>query len=740
MFPHQKESANFVSGLLATPREYSSQDISVIISIRAHGGNPWVLERLAALRSFYNPSPHFIIVDFGSDTQYAEAMRAACTRDDLQYVRMDDTGVFSLSLARNAGAAASTSDLLYFTDIDFFSTPEYFGNLARYANDHDFRFIRDIVLNVPAYHLTEASTSAFYNTPKDLRRKYLEQIATIATENSPTSPVEFIAPYSNNFLCTRDFYQMVGGYDPEFRGHGSEDFELMIRFALYSRHAVLPAEIEKDLHKPTSAAFFSNRPYAGFRRLGEAVSFRSEIAGFRAFHFWHPCPPEDPWRQSNDWSRNRFATSLSRYLDSPEKLGHVDHMPREKTALCICRDAEHYGYFLPFRTLGYRLELMSDDSPETIALADQKLSAKDYDLFVVFNPYMKSHAGFFTLFEKAKETGVEVVVVERGALPSTIYYAPDVSYNDPDFRNYAENPPQMDTQSLHAADAICEKIRTGAWTLENLTGYQETLDHHSSQATNKPRVFIPLQLCDDMAVTKFVTPTQSYADFENSIVQTAEKYPDITFVVKAHPLNRQPFSGSAPNVLVCKNDDNVHAVIESCDATICYNSGVGLLSLIHGKPTFTIGNAFYNVPGTGHRLTNFAEAVAKFSNGAPPPDLDSVRTLIAWLVSRKYSYFMADDLIREFKERNSHGYKNIRVTQFNWKDIHLSLGRTSAQSRIGKKSYTNGRLGLMIGIDPMLIQSTFKPRGAFKNFVLNCTKRPWRRMMRRLKSTTESNP
>ena len=736
MFSYQKQSGNFATWALTPLLDYCSDNITAIICIRAHKNNPWVLDRLRLLAGYYQPTPRFLIIDFGSPQSHSEIIKSVCELQEFTYHRIDDTGLFSLSIARNEGASRATTDLLYFTDIDFVSPPEHFGDLARYANEHDFSVIRDVVLNLPAYHLTETRTSEFTEIDLKSRSRHLAQLGALAMERPKGEIADFIAPYSNNFLCTRDFFMMTGGYDSVFRGHGSEDFELMIRFALYTRNVELPTNITADCQSPARDRFFKPRPYLGFRRLGEAISFRAEIHGLKVFHLWHPRSINDPWHSFNDLKRNTFRASVAKYLEIPANLASVDYLSRSHKALCVCKDAEHYGYFLPFRALGYELNIIPDDSDNQIENAKQRIESGEIDLFLIFNPYMKSHARFQALYQLAKESGVQVVVVERGALPSSIYYAPDVSYNDPDYNNYDTNSPTPNPQAIAAVNEICEKIRSGSWTLENLSDYNETRRSYTHLTNSKGlKIFIPLQLSDDMAVTKFVRPGQSYADFEAAIRQTAIDHPDITFVVKAHPLNHNVFAGAGHNIRICKNEENVHAVIDICDFTICYNSGVGLLSLIHGKPTVSVGNAFYNVCNTGHRAENFSEAVSLITSGkCIPPSEIVMKRFLGWLISQKYSFFIADDDIRKFKHRNSHGYKNIMVTHFNWNGQSIPLGRISAMSRIQTTSYINGRLGLAIGMKPKWFRElSIDTRGPIKSFFINYLKRPARKLVNRLK-------
>lgn len=735
MFSYQSESGNFAPWLLNPPRIYNSSDITAIICIRAHEDNPWVIDRLKRLGDTYQPAPRFQIIDFGSQPEYAARIRVQCEHQGFDCHHVEDSGVFSLSIARNEGAAHASTDLLYFTDIDFVSCQSHFGALSRYASEHDFGTIRDIILNLPAYHLTKKYSDEFPRLlPRD-RARYLSQISNLGAERPKGDIVQFIAPYSNNFLCTRDFFMISGGYDSIFRGYGSEDFELMIRFANHTRSVQLPSKLSSDCQSPARESFFKPRPYVGFRRLGEAISYRAENAGLKTFHLWHPTPDNDSWRVYSDSHRNKLRASVAHYSDSPAMLASVDHIPKPLKALCVCKDPEHYGYFLPFRALGYQLIIIPDDSKKQLQRAEKIILERRVDTLMIFDPYIKSHQRFSHLFRLANEE-IKVIVIEHGALPSTICYASDVACNDPDFSNYDANPPSPDEAAFDAAEQIVARICSGHSTTGNLNDHEEPRHPQSPLADILGiKVLLPLQLPDETAVTEFIKPGQSYAAYESSINEVAACNPGISFIVMVQQQNPSVFTASTPNVIVCHNEDSVHALIEACDFTICYNSGIGLLSLIHGKPTITIGNAFYNVRDTAHRAACLQDALTLVNSGACcAPKRKAIQRFVAWLITRKYSFFKKDQRIDMPPLDRQNSFQSPMVTHLNWNGTSLPLGRTSALSHIQEGSYVNGRLGLAIGTEPSWFDNPqLHSRGPVKSFFLKYFKRPCRQFVRYLR-------
>ena len=719
MFSFQKESDNFAAWALNPPRTYNSCDITVVICIRAYEGNSWVIERLKILGNLYQPAPCFQIVDFGSEAKYAAAISEQCARQGFSYHHIDDPGTFSLGLARNQGALRASTDLLYFTDIDFVSCASHYGELAHYAEEHDFGIIRDIVLNIPAYHLTEKYSDEFMMLPPGDRTRYLNQLASLGAKRPKGDIMNFVAPYSNNFLCTRDFFMISGGYDPIFRGYGSEDFELMVRFACHTCSVQLPPELSNDCHSPLRDSFFKHRPYLGFRRLGEAVSFPAESSGFKTFHLWHPSIIDDAWHLHGDHSRDKLRLSTAKYLHSPTAFASVDHIAKPLKALCICKHPEHYGYFLPFRALGYELIDIQGDSEMEIRRAEQLISTRQVDAFMIFAPHMESHAPFYGLLEKAKRNEVELVIIEQGALPSTLSYQKDIFSNEHDFHDY--NIYRQSTPSHTDLDAACkilDKIRARS-SPEDLS-FKDRPSHAnaSRSSTQGIRVFLPLQQVADSAFNKPMKRSQAYAVIESEITRVALRHPDITFVVMLHPLKSKTLFTGTPNIITCKNEESIEVLINNCDFTIAYNFDMGILSLIHGKPAIIIGHSAQNSQGAVHYAGSLHDALLSLVSGAfSPPEPTDIQLITAWLITRKYSFFKVEN-------------HNIMITHLNWKGISLPLGRTSALGYIQENSYINGRLGLGIGLDVTPSQKCWaRVSSVWKLLFLKYLKYPCRRFV-----------
>ncbi|MGL4294187.1 MAG: glycosyltransferase [Aestuariivirga sp.] len=676
---------------------YSAKDITAVISIRLHASNTWLLERLRFFSNHYAPRPAVIVVDFGSEPEYSARIRDVCLEGGLRYVFVDDRGVYSNARARNIGVGLASTDLVFLSDLDFVFSHGFFAQLAGIAGRVGMQRYVDVVLMCAAYHLTESATKhvAALESPAKISER-LDYIAYHAVFEGRQGNVEFIAPYSNVFLMRRCCFDLTGGYDETFRGHGSEDFEYFVRLSRYSSAIPPPADVALDECGPLTAGFFGPKRYRGFRVVNSIVALPGLLSGLRAFHLHHPKMAADAWYKTNDWKRVRLKEVVDKYWGRPHHLLRIDAMARPNRVLCICLNPNHWGYFVPLRAAGYQIVPVFSDSSDAIEQARKAILDCTVDAVAIFNPYMKSHSRFLDVVRLARAR-LRTIVIERGALPATLYYAPDVAYADRSFSEVEFAAFEMSLDERRETLTYFETLRSGESTLEQSEKYETTARRHGASASRPQAVcFIPLQMSEDMAVTMFLRESQTYDDFVQSIDRVASSNPDITFIVKNHPLSKHDVDLKAPNVVIAERSDNIHALIDVSTFTVCYNSGVGLISLVHGRPTYTIGNAYYNRGGAGRFCNSLEEAVYRHRNDPHAPDADCVVRLVTWLRRHRYSVFTATDDIREHADRRSHGYREVTVTRLVLDGKAHELGRAAAAHPFSERSYGMGLLGLSL--------------------------------------------
>jgi predicted glycosyltransferase involved in capsule biosynthesis len=678
-------------------------DITLCYAIRASEITPWIIKRLKFALTYYDPMPNILIVDFGSNDPYKNEINSLCDEHNVQLAYVDDKGVFSSSKARNIAFTKTKTDFIFFADIDFIYERDIFHRLNKICNQLNLRKNPKKVITMPIFHVEKEATELFEETA-DLEDKD-KIVAKWSFDGMGTEfgkVFDFVAPYSNSFLMHKSMFDIAGGLCDEFRGHGSEDFEFMIRLAKLSTNVPSPSNLDKDFYGPLKASFWGNKDYTGFRRYLEVLTLPSESLGLKAFHLWHDKPSKKGyWTQSNDWKRERFNSVLGQYVDHDSKLLGVDYLKRDKKALCIFSDKSQWGYFLPLRMAGYKLETLNEKNDNAIADALRSVEKFAYDRIFIFNPYMKSHAPYRGVIEVARKLGVKVTVIERGGLPNSIYFSDEVAYGDTDYKNIINilKNRTYTTQQLETTKKVIKNLRQGTNSLEKMDSYEVTWKKHTLlRHIDKKKIFIPLQLRDDMAVNYFTEGFTSYPSFEDDIVKSVSNHSDVLFIIKQHPLSKYDLSwaNKFENVVIVDQNDNIHALIDISDAVSLYNSGVGLLALAHEKPLFYSGNAYYNGDSKlATRVSSLSEATSIIKDQTTSSyDINLLHKFFSWLIFEKYSWFTANDIIRDFGDRKSHGYDNISVEILSLDGNVYFSGSDLNGYEYSERSYLNWHLSI----------------------------------------------
>ncbi len=443
------------------------------LCLRLHERNPWVLEHLALQLRHYAPRPRIVVADLGSAPEFAGQIQALTVGHGARYVRDEYAGAYSAARAHNVAAAQVETDFVFFTDPDCFAVDDIFGRLARLLSQTGIGAQLDLMLNFAAFHLGEDLSERFKALPDPLERSALLESARVDSLFAVRGAVEFAAPYANVFLCRRDGFNLAGGYNENFVGYGSEDFEFLLRFATLMNQYTPPVQPADDGYRPYEDEFFPQRDYHGFRRLLEAMSFLAEVNGLAAFHLKHPVPLDIGWHQVHDRGRQVFRAQVRPYLDDRRGLLGCDWLPRSQVALVIAEREWQADLFLPLRLAGYRLILATGATLGKLApeALDAFLRERAIQVVAVGRPTPEeSVKSVQNLREGVRRLGLGWLSVERGPWPESWAYVSEAAPGLP-----AAEESQRFTEAELAVARAYRNLAQASATPETRTAPEEEL-------------------------------------------------------------------------------------------------------------------------------------------------------------------------------------------------------------------------------------------------------------------------
>lgn len=101
-------------------------------------------------------------------------------------------------------------------------------------------------------------------------------------------------------------------------------------------------------------------------------------------------------------------------------------------------------------------------------------------------------------------------------------------------------------------------------------------------------IFIPLQVRSD-TVLRYFSNGRPYEEFLRDVSSLARRHQSVRFIYKPHP---QDSDVEIEGAYRC--DWHIDDLIRASDRIITFNSGVGVLALLHNKPVAVYGRAFYD--------------------------------------------------------------------------------------------------------------------------------------------------
>lgn len=155
-----------------------------------------------------------VVVDDGSPQSLAGMDLAWADRLDLRMIRQENAGP---AAARNRGVQEARGELIAFTDDDCLPNPKWLETLVRAAREYPGAMVGGTTLNGLRNELL-ASTS--------------QLIVDLVYEHFNAEPDNAYFFASNNVLCPKDCFLLLGGFDQSFPRAGAEDRDFCDRWRI----------------------------------------------------------------------------------------------------------------------------------------------------------------------------------------------------------------------------------------------------------------------------------------------------------------------------------------------------------------------------------------------------------------------------------------------------------------------------------------------------------------------------
>ena len=169
----------------------------------------------------------------------------------VQYTTTLDNGLLNFSKARNLGATKASHDALIFLDADCVVDDNFFTEYVRCLTP-DYRGI----VHGHAWYMRQGVTY----TQMQLERATHTQFYRPGLDVRAAQPMVLTNAYelfsSIHFGCLRSTFEIIGGFDEEYRGYSCEDTD----FGQRLRKLQIPLSMNKaeafhQYHKPSGAPF-----------------------------------------------------------------------------------------------------------------------------------------------------------------------------------------------------------------------------------------------------------------------------------------------------------------------------------------------------------------------------------------------------------------------------------------------------------------------------------------------------
>ena len=557
--------------------------VTVIFPFRYSEDRPDAFKRIElAISRINNSKINIIVVDSGSEFNTSNILKKICSKYHCSYTFVDTRNeIFSIGLARDIGVILSKTKYVFFQDIDLISYDEFYDELIN--DSHKINKDEKIYLSYPCFYLSsDASNEHEKICESDFREYYYNLYLT------KNDYINNVAVSSSAILIDRRHYMGVGGHDPDFLGHGFEDFDLISRLANLDNRYIRPRDYYTDYKS------WNPKEYLGFRSYFRNYGINQLLNQKFLIHIHHQNKRSSEYIKSNENNKIILKDKLLQYdkfKTHPTALPFLNGM---KTLALGDKNSAFFksiNYCLPeFGEIVFRSEHDFLNTKDFLSY----LKNNKFNQVILPNPYGNNRRNFF--YKALRENKIRYYVSDRGCLVDSFFFDPNgfnadsSSYHEEYWNNklndYEKENVIRYIRNQNISDSSLEK--------QSFRISKNKLIDKLKIKHNKKVLFIPLQRPSDTVCKYFTKKIGGYNNFIRCINEVSKLIDnEWIIVVKKHPLESN--SPELDKNIVISNE-NVHFkdLLNLSSAVLLLNSGVGVHALMMNKPVITMGEAFYD--------------------------------------------------------------------------------------------------------------------------------------------------
>ncbi len=569
-----------------------------------------------------------IFIDFASKQDISEELEIIANANGITYLKLERHGeLYSSGICRNVGAIEADTKFISFQDVDLFASDELYRKIEHRIDNYEY--INELEI-IPCLYLTEEYSIEYLDSDEVARS---DKIQKAFIENDK-KVIHMYAPTSSCKVVERKFYLLSGGMNREFYGHGFEDFELHYRMCDMSKKFY-------RTHSPSSHDYqYDALEYKGYRPFFSMFGRPLMSEGLYFVHLWHDNHVGTNYQKRNKANRKIFERLMKEHDEGKLRLPSLPNIHTDEKILVLAskRSINANSLRQVFATIGnctYRDELTIHSTDELKEI----IESNDFNRVFFFNPYGNEHR--LNLYRYCKETCIPFYIFDRGALNDSWFIDPNGFNGDSSSYDRVHWDNKLSSEQISETREYIHQTFLVDDTLEK-NGERIGVEHFKEKYSpdDKKILFVPFQRPNDSVIKHFSGNVDNVEDFTYKLRIIADKLSsDWVVVAKKHPLESKI---SLPdNVVELPASTHVYDCIQSSDAVLLINSGVGLLSAMANKPVYHFGKTYYAHEDIACEIFDENDAVEKIKNGFKP-NIDSVTKFIFHLVNNVYSFAKTD--------------------------------------------------------------------------------------------------